>query len=60
MEPNQIQQLWPVFDELSTKAQNTGHPEISLLIDALKMQTELLNSRFGAIEQLLRGVLHKS
>ncbi len=46
---NEIRALWPRFDELAAKAESA---DMRLLIEAIKLQTELMNMRLGAIESL--------
>ena len=44
---NEIRAMWPRFDELAAKAES---PDFRLLIEAIKLQTEMMNLRLGQIE----------
>ena len=46
---NEIRAMWPRFDELAAKTESA---DIRLIIEAIKLQTELMNMRLGAIESL--------
>lgn len=41
--------MWPQFDALAAQASSA---DMNLLIEAIKMQTELMNIRLGATERL--------
>jgi hypothetical protein len=47
MASDQIRQMWGKFDDLIGKAES---PETKLLIEAIKVQTELMNIRLALIE----------
>lgn len=46
---DQIRAMWPRFDELAAKAESS---DVRLIIEAIKLQSELMNMRLGAIESL--------
>ncbi|SFB40124.1 hypothetical protein SAMN04515620_1673 [Collimonas sp. OK607] len=46
----QIQEIWKKFDVLIETAES---PDTKLLIEAIKLQTELLNIRIAPMEHLL-------
>lgn len=49
MSSDMIRQIWPKFDDLIAKAESN---ETKLLIEALKLHAEIMNSRLAAIEHL--------
>jgi hypothetical protein len=46
---DEIRAMWPRFDELAAKAESA---DMRLPIEAIKLQTGLMNMRLGAIESL--------
>jgi hypothetical protein len=44
----EIRKIWPKFDDLAGQAAN---PDTKLIIEALKLQAELMNLRLAGIEQ---------
>jgi predicted transcriptional regulator len=50
---NEIRAMWPKFDELANKAQST---DTKILVEAIKLQTELLNMRLAPLEHLLGSI----
>lgn len=54
---DQIRAMWPRFDELAAK---TKSADIRLIIEAIKLQTELMNMRLGAIESLTAAQMRQA
>lgn len=48
MEPNQIRAVWGKFDDLIA---SDISPDAKAIISAIKMQTEIMSGKLGAIER---------
>lgn len=54
---DEIRAIWPRFDELAAQ---TGSPDVRLIIEAMKLQTELMNMRLAAIESLNAALMRQA
>lgn len=54
---DQIRAMWPRFVELAAKTESA---DIRLIIEAIKLQTELMNMRLGAIESLTAAQMRQA
>lgn len=54
---NEIRAMWPRFDELAAKAES---PDFRLLIEAIKLQTEMMNLRLGQIEMAAGALVRQT
>lgn len=54
---DQIRAIWPRFDELVGKTESA---DVRLIIEAIKLQTELMNMRLGAIESLTAAQMRQA
>lgn len=57
MESKQIRELRESFDALIT---SDTSPDVKVVLSAIKLQTEVLNGRLAAIENLLAKILQRS
>jgi hypothetical protein len=57
MSSDVIRQIWPKFDDLIAKAESN---ETKLLIEALRLHAEVMNSRLAAIEHLSAAQMRAS
>ncbi len=53
---DQVGDIWRRFDNIITK---TSSPEAKAMVEAIKLQTELLNLRLAPLEHYLGALIHQ-